>query len=186
MLTIMTICKNMTGNLLLTPSTQTLTANITIYLLAIIEATLKVYPSLLPLCLNEKWHKLVVHRILMDYFPDIEEGMAKLQHKIETNHSISLAQLPRYLTYPDKQVGKSTSSIIITLYSTIEYNTLKKHKIIILFEQIKVTEYFMACITDQCCQCQTFSHHHVACTNPTTLTCALYAGGYPTDHHSYE
>jgi hypothetical protein len=102
MLTITTVCKNMMGNLLLTPSTQTLTTDITAYLLAITEATLKVHPSLLLPHLNEKWHKLAVHGIPMDYFPDMEEGMAKLQHQIESNHSVFLAQLPRYLMHPDK------------------------------------------------------------------------------------
>jgi hypothetical protein len=89
MLTIMTVCKNMMGNLLLTPSAQTLAANITAYLPAITEATQKVQPSLLPVCLNEKWHKLAVYAITTDYFWDMEEGMAKLQHEIENNHSIS-------------------------------------------------------------------------------------------------
>jgi hypothetical protein len=44
----------MIGNLLLTPSAQTLTADITTHLLGITEATLKVYPSLLPPHLNKK------------------------------------------------------------------------------------------------------------------------------------
>jgi hypothetical protein len=66
------------------------------------EATLKVHPSPLPPCLNMKWHKLAVYGILIDYFPDMEEGMAKLQYEIQDNYSISLAQLLRYLTHPDK------------------------------------------------------------------------------------
>jgi hypothetical protein len=186
MLTITTVRKNMTGNLLLTPSAQTLATDITVYLPAITEAALKVYPSLLPPCLNEQWHKLAVHGIPTDYFPDMEEGMAKLQYEIENNHSVSLIQLPRYLTHPDKRVGKSASSVMIALRSTTEYNMLKKRKIIILFEQKKVIEYFMARSTDQCRWCQAFGHHHVACTNPAAPTCALCTGRYPTDHHSCE
>jgi hypothetical protein len=182
----MTVHKNMMANLLLTPSAQTLATDITIYLPAITEAALKVYPSLLPPRLNEKWHKLAVHRIPTDYFPDTEEGIAKLQHEIETNHSISLAQLPRYLTYPNKRVGKSASSIIMALCSTTEYNMLKKHKIIVLFEQKKVMEYFTACSTDQYHWCQTFGYHHMAYTNAAALTYTLCAGGHPTNHHSCE
>jgi hypothetical protein len=112
--------------------------------------------------------------------------MAKLQHEIENNHSISLAQLPRYLTHPDKRVGKSAWSVMIALRSTTEYNTLNKRKIIILFEHKKVTEYFTARSTDRCHWCQTFGHHHAACTNPAAPTCALWAGGHPTNHHSCE
>jgi hypothetical protein len=122
----------------------------------------------------------------MDYIQDMEEGMAKLQHKIENNHCVSLAQLPRYLTYPNKQVGKATSSVIITLHSPTEYNMPKKSKIIILFEHKKVMEYFMAHSTNQCSWCQCFGYHHMACTNPTALTYTLYVGGYPTNHHSCE
>jgi hypothetical protein len=54
MLTIMTIRKNITGNLLLTPSAQTLTTDITAHLPAITEDALNVHPSLLPPRLNEK------------------------------------------------------------------------------------------------------------------------------------
>jgi hypothetical protein len=53
MLTITTVCKNMMGNLLLTPSSQTLTADITTHLPAITEAALKVHHSLLPPCLKD-------------------------------------------------------------------------------------------------------------------------------------
>jgi hypothetical protein len=73
---------------------------------------------------------------------------------------------------------------MITLRSTTEYNALKKRKIIVLFEHKKVTEYFMARSTDQCRQCQTFGHHHMACTNPAAPICTLCAGGHTTDHHS--
>jgi phage-related baseplate assembly protein len=85
----------------------------------------------------------------LDYFPDNEEGMTKLQHEIETNHSVSLAQLPRYLTHPEKREGKAASSVMIALCTPTNYNTLKCHKIVILFEHKKVTEYFTARSTDQ-------------------------------------
>jgi hypothetical protein len=75
---------------------------------------------------------------------------------------------------------------MIALRSTTEYNMLKQCKIIILFEYKKVTEYFTAHSTNQCRWCQTFGHHHAACTNPATPTCALCAGGHRTDHHSCE
>jgi hypothetical protein len=75
---------------------------------------------------------------------------------------------------------------MITLCSTTEYNAVKKCKIIILFEHKKVTKYFMAHSTDQCRWCQTFGHHHMACTNPAAPICALCVGGHPTDHHSCE
>jgi hypothetical protein len=84
----------------------------------------------------------------LDYFPNTEEGMTKLQHEIETNQSVSLAQLPQYLTYPDKREGKATSSIMIALHIPTDYNTLKHHKIMILFKHKKVIEYLTTYSTD--------------------------------------
>jgi hypothetical protein len=112
--------------------------------------------------------------------------MTKLQRKIETNHSVSLAQLLRYLTYPDKREGKAASSVMITLRTPTDYNTLKRHKIMMLFEHKKVMEYFTARSTDQCRRYQAFGHHHAVCTNPNAPTCTLCAGGHPTNQHSCE
>jgi hypothetical protein len=154
MLSITTVRKNIAGNLLLTPAAHTLATDITAYLPIIKEAAMRVHPTLQPPRVNEKWHKLAVHGISLDYFPNNEEGMTKLQRQIETDHSVSLAQLPRYLTHPDKREGKAASSVMIALRTPTDYNTLKRHKIVILFEHKKVTEYFTARSTDQYHRCQ--------------------------------
>jgi hypothetical protein len=109
--------------------------------------------------------------------------MTKLQHEIETNHNVRLTQPPRYISHPDKWVGKSASSVMIALKSSEEYNFLKRAKVIVLFEQHKVTEFFTACSIDQCRRCQKFGHHHATCAADNGPTCAICAATHPTEYH---
>jgi hypothetical protein len=46
--------------------------------------------------------------------------MMLFSQEIEYNHQVMLAQPPQYISYPNKIVGKATSSIIITLKSAEE------------------------------------------------------------------
>jgi diphthamide synthase subunit DPH2 len=93
-----------------------------------------VNPSLLPLCLNEKWYKLAVYSIPTDHYPDTEEGMQYLQEDIEqSNRPITLTQPPRYISHLDKHAGKTASSIVITVRMQEELNKLKWNKVTVLF-----------------------------------------------------
>ncbi|KAI5798066.1 hypothetical protein FPQ18DRAFT_385451 [Pyronema domesticum] len=80
---ISTVKKNINGNLILTPSPQTTPTDITPHLPLILEAACKVHPALLPPRINEKWYKLAVHGVPIDFFPDSTEGMQSLQAEIE-------------------------------------------------------------------------------------------------------
>ncbi|KAI5783713.1 hypothetical protein FPQ18DRAFT_418770 [Pyronema domesticum] len=82
--------KNINGNLILTPSPQTTPADITPHLPLILEAARNVHPALLPPRINEKWYKLAVHGVPIDFFPDAAEGMQSLQAEIEHNHPVRL------------------------------------------------------------------------------------------------
>ncbi|CCX11213.1 Protein of unknown function [Pyronema omphalodes CBS 100304] len=68
-LSITTVRKNIAGNLLLTPATHTLAADITAHLPTIKDAAMKVHPTLQPPRLNEKWHRLAVHGIPLELHP---------------------------------------------------------------------------------------------------------------------
>jgi hypothetical protein len=148
---IVTIWKNMSGNLMLKPSPHTSAQELLPHLDLIHEATRMVNPSLLPPGLNEKWYKLAVHGIPTDHYPDTEEGMQHLQEDIEqSNRPITIAQPPRYMSHPDKHAGKTASSVINAVRMQEELNKLKWNKVTVLFEPRKVTDYFTARSIDQC------------------------------------
>jgi hypothetical protein len=180
---IMTVRKNMAGSLMLTPSPNTSITDLTPHLSVIHAAACTVHPNLLPPRLNEKWYKLAVHGIPTDYYEDTAEGMQKLQQEIETNHKVRLTQPPRYISHPDKRVGKTASSVMIALKSSEEYNLLKRTKVTVLFEQRKVTEFFTARSIDQCRRCQKFGHHHAICPADNGPACAICAAPHPTEYH---
>jgi hypothetical protein len=72
---------------------------------------------------------------------------------------------------------------MITLKSSEEYNFLKCAKVIVLFEQCKVTEFFTACSIDQCRRCQKFGHHHTTCIADNGPTCAICTATHRTEYH---
>jgi hypothetical protein len=73
-----TVRKNISGNLMLTPSPYTSAQELLPHLDLIHEATHAVNPALLPPCLNEKWYKLAIHGIPTDHYPDTTDGMRDL------------------------------------------------------------------------------------------------------------
>jgi hypothetical protein len=73
----------MTGNLLLTPAPNTSIQELLRYADTISTAISIVNPSLQPPHPVEKWHKLAIHGVLTELYPDTEEGMRMLQADIE-------------------------------------------------------------------------------------------------------
>jgi hypothetical protein len=124
-ISILTVRKNISGNLLLTPSPNTPIPKLLAHLPLINEAARTVHPSLITPRLNEKWHKLAVHGIPTDIYPDTAKGMSLLQKEIERKHPIQLAQPPRYISQPEKREGKAASSVMIALRSVEDFQTLK-------------------------------------------------------------
>jgi hypothetical protein len=80
---IVSVRKNMSGNLMLTPAPNTSTHELLQHIDLIHEAICSVHTSLMPPRLNEKWFKLAVHGIPTDLYPDTEKRMKALQEDIE-------------------------------------------------------------------------------------------------------
>jgi uncharacterized membrane protein YgaE (UPF0421/DUF939 family) len=159
-----TIWKNISRNLILTTSTNTSTSELTQYIEIIKQSAQSVYTSLKPPCLNKKWYKLAVHGILTDRYADTNNRMRLLQEEIKrSNDHITLAQLPQYMSHPDKHANKAASSMVITVCTLEELATLKCNKVMVLFESRRVTEYYSACKTDQYRRCQQLGYHHATC-----------------------
>jgi hypothetical protein len=124
---IVTIRKNMSGNLMLKPSLHTSAQELLPHLDLIHEAARMVNPSLLPPHLNEKWYKLAVHGIPTDHYPDTEEGMQRLQEDIEqSNRPITLTQPPRYISYPPNGCN-STINLVDRLHVPPPTNLMVAH-----------------------------------------------------------
>jgi hypothetical protein len=118
---VMSVRQNMTSNLLLTPAPNTSTQELPQYANTISAAISSVNPSLQPPRPVKKWHTLAVHGVPTELYPDTEEGMRALQADIkQQNYAIQLAQLPRYMSHPDKRAGKAASSIIIAVRTRAE------------------------------------------------------------------
>jgi hypothetical protein len=125
-----------------------------------------------------------VHGIPTDQFPDTEDGMRLLQGEIErSKYPTILAQLPRYMSHPEKRVGKATSSVVIAVRSQEELSPLRRNRVRVLYEPRKVTEYFSARKTDQCHRWQKLGHHHTACKTESGPVCGFCAQNHPTENH---
>jgi hypothetical protein len=98
----MIVCKNISGNLMLIPSPNIPIDDLIAYLPLIQTTAQSMHQSLLTPHLNEKWHKLAIHRIPIDIFPDSLEGMTLLQQEIERKNNMKLAQTPKYISCPEK------------------------------------------------------------------------------------
>jgi hypothetical protein len=109
--------------------------------------------------------------------------MTLLQQEIEQNHTVKLAQAPRYISRPEKREGKATSSIMIALKSSEDALTLKRMRIIVLYKHKRVSDFHTSCTTDQCHRCLLFGHHHAICNSPQGPLCAICAEPHPTDLH---
>jgi hypothetical protein len=116
---------------------------------------------------QESWTKMIIHGIDTQFFPDTDEGMQNLRTEIETyNEDLKLTNNPRYLTHPDRRVGKAHSSCVIAVKSKDTARRFLKVGITVFGKTRKTAEYFTARPTDQCSKCQQFGHHWQRCNNP--------------------
>jgi hypothetical protein len=183
-ITMTTIHKNISGNLILTAAANTSTQDLSHHLGATKQAAQTIHHSLQPPHLNKRWYKLAVHSIPTDQLPDTEDRMCLLWGEIErSNYPTILAQLPRYMSHPEKGVGKAASSVVIMVRTQEELSALRRNRVRVLYEPRKVTEYFSAWKTDQCHRCQKLGHHHAACKTESGPVCGFCAQNHPTENH---
>jgi hypothetical protein len=184
-ISILIVCKNISRNFLLTLSQNTTTPKLLAHLPLIHEAAHTIHQLLLLPCLNEKWHKLAIHSIPTDVFPNSIKGMILLSQEVECNYQVILAQPPQYILNPNKRIGKATSSMMIALKSAEEAQHLKCSKVVVLYKHRKVTEFYTSYTTNQCHQCLLFRHHHAMCNSQRGPTYALCTGPHSTENHTY-
>jgi hypothetical protein len=184
--TVMLVRQNMTGNLLLTPAPNSSVQELLHHADTISAAISSVNPSLQPPRPVEKWHKLAIHRVPTELYPDTEEGMQALQADIEQqNYVVQLTQLPRYMSHPDKRAGKAASSIIIAGRTHAEADKVKRTRINVNYAPRQTTDYYSSHPTDQCQCCQKLGHHQATCKADNGPIWRFCTEVHPTDKHSY-
>jgi hypothetical protein len=176
-LTISGIQWNRRGNLTLTTLNKFTEEELAPHLSVIEEQVKKFDESISMVGKQETWTKLIVHGVDTHQFPDSEEGMKSLQTELETfNEGLGLASTPRYLTHPDKRVGKAHSSVVIAMKDKAHSKRLLKHGVVVFGQPRRTAEYFSARPTDQCTKCQQFGHHWQRCNG--TQVCGICADKY--------
>ncbi|KAL0630359.1 hypothetical protein Q9L58_010794, partial [Maublancomyces gigas] len=87
-------------------------------------------PSSLFVNKQETWHKLTVHGVSLETYPDTAIGMADLKRELEyCNRDLHIITEPRYLTHPDKRQGKLHSSVVVSITDKEMYNKMAKNGI---------------------------------------------------------
>jgi hypothetical protein len=121
---------------------------------------------------SDSWAKVLIHGIDYSIFTDNENGMTDLKNEIEKyNPKTNLMITPRYMTHPDKRIGKAHSSVVIGVQSDDHAKHILKHRLYILGQHWKSDKFLGAKPTDQCSTCQRFGHHWQRCN--TSPICRL-------------
>ncbi|KAL0630248.1 hypothetical protein Q9L58_010905, partial [Maublancomyces gigas] len=118
---------NQKGNLMLYTRDGFQNEDIDLHQAVITTAVAKADPTPLFVNKQETWHKLTIHGVSLETYPDTATGMMDLKRELEyCNTNLQIATEPRYMTHPSKREGKFHSSVVISLTNKAMYNTLSK------------------------------------------------------------
>ena len=157
---VLSVTYNGQGNMILTTKEGCLAEEILAYEASINQAIGTLDPEVTSIRKDTKWAKIIVHGISTVTYKDSQQGMVDLKHEIETfNNSATLVTAPRWLASSQSCEGKTYSSIVISVATREEASTLMKKGITIDGRKTKTELYIATRLTDQCSNCQGFSHH---------------------------
>jgi hypothetical protein len=121
---------------------------------------------------NSKWTKLVIHNIPTNIGEGTAAGM-KLAEELKTAlPTITLAQIPRWLTTPEARANKSHSAMVISISGKHNLKTLGVTYVHLYNTPCKIKEYYSISASTQCKNCQQYGHPATRCLNPTASVCA--------------
>jgi hypothetical protein len=118
---------------------------------------------------NSRWTKFLVHNIPTGTPTD------KLKPLLEANYpTLQLMQEPRWLVPAERQLNRTTSTIVISLQGTLDLRCLGTNTLVLANRKCRVTEYFSWTPSSQCCNCQGYGHNTKLCKaeKPTCAICA--------------
>ena len=180
---VLSVTYNGQGNMILTTKEGCLAEEILAYKASINQAIGTLDPEVTSIRKDTKWAKIIVHGISTVTYKDSQQGMVDLKHEIETfNNSATLVTAPRWLASSQSREGKTYSSIVISVATREEASTLMKKGITIDDRKTKTEPYIATRPTDQCSNCQGFSHHTTRCSQ--SPKCCFCAGSHQTRIHA--
>jgi hypothetical protein len=95
---------------------------------------------------------------------------------------LTLAETARWLTTPEKRVGKQASTMVISLAGTVTMEDLGTPTLIAFNRLCTIQQYFQFSPTQQCNKCQRYGHPLQKCP-ATTPTCGVCAENHSTSAH---
>jgi hypothetical protein len=72
---------------------------------------------------------------------------------------------------------------MIALKAAEDTHTLKRTRVIVLYNYKRVSDFYTSRSTNQYCQCLMFGHHHAICNSPQGPLCVICMEPHSTDLH---
>jgi len=180
---ILSVTYNSQGNMILTTKEGCVAEEILAYKFSVDQAIGTLDAEVTSIRKDTKWAKVIVHGISTVTYKDSQQGMADLKHEIETFNSLAtLVTAPRWLASSQSREGKAYSSVVISVATREEASTLMKKGITVDGRKTKTEPYIATRPTDQCSNCQGFSHHTTRCSQ--SPKCCFCAGSHQTRIHA--
>ncbi|KAI5847195.1 hypothetical protein DFP73DRAFT_593041 [Morchella snyderi] len=132
---------------------------------------------------NSKWSKFLLHGIPTTIGDGLDAGQL-VASEIRNNYGdkFELAQIPRWITKPEKRAGKEHSSIIVALPGSFTIQTLGLQSLLLFDRHCSLEPYLNIREDTQCRNCLEYGHRQERCSHETGR-CGHCAEDHTTDNH---
>ena len=173
-----TVTMSRTGNSIVVTAAEGNTAEDLLQHKAIWGAQL----NLIQIRKNNKWHKMVLHKLPTAVF-NTEEGLEMLQEEVELfNKGLKLVTKPVWLSTAENRQNKMHSSAIIAFATQEELQNALRTRVVVAGTTVRTAAYTDNKPYDQCLKCQGFGHTYQKCINASR--CQICAGNHSTRSHT--
>lgn len=173
---------NNKGNLMLLTGLPCSSEDLAANLATIEQVVLAAAPGTITTSKNETWMKVTIHGVSTTDYEDNEQGMIDLQREIEAQQRVLLAQPPRYLTRPEKRVGKSHSSVVLCFRAREDGQQIIRNGCMLFGVSHRAQEYFSNRPADHCTNCLEYGHLWQRCKASHSF-CGICASIHKTKDH---
>ncbi|KAI5841733.1 hypothetical protein DFP73DRAFT_596296 [Morchella snyderi] len=132
---------------------------------------------------NSKWSKFLLHGIPTTTGDGLDAGQL-VASEIRNNYGdkFELAQIPRWITKPEKRAGKEHSSMIIALPGSFTIQTLGLQSLLLFDRRCSLEPYLNIREDTKCRNCLEYGHRQERCSHETGR-CGHCAEDHTTDNH---
>ena len=128
------------------------------------------------------WTRIIAHGINLQSF-DNNTGLSLIRQEIQTFNGLKLAREPLWLTRPEYRMGKTRSSVILTVFTENDAKKAIHEGLIIGGEKAIIKAFQEQKSTDQCFKCQKPGHFERYCKS--TPKCQYDGQEHLTNNHNY-